>query len=231
MTKAGVTIYLVRHGETYLNYYRRMQGWADAPLTDRGIIDIRRSGRGLKDVKFDAVYSSDLQRAITTTEIILDENIQTPPDIKIISMPEFREIFFGSFEGEIGDNVHEKSANHLGYETTEQFFEDVHQFERMDTFSKIDPEGHAETFSEFWLRVNEGLLHLIDTHQDKGDTVLLVSHGEMIRVLLEKLFPDFPISKALGNASVSILKYENGSYHLESYGDISHFVDEEILDD
>lgn len=30
------TIYLVRHGQTYLNYFYRIQGWTDAPLTKSG---------------------------------------------------------------------------------------------------------------------------------------------------------------------------------------------------
>lgn len=32
----GVTFYFMRHGETYLNKYHRMQGWSDTPLTNRG---------------------------------------------------------------------------------------------------------------------------------------------------------------------------------------------------
>ena len=32
-------LYLVRHGETYFNKYQRMQGWGNAPLTDKGISD------------------------------------------------------------------------------------------------------------------------------------------------------------------------------------------------
>jgi len=54
MTK-GVTFYFVRHGETYLNRLGRFQGWADAPLTPEGLEIVHQSGRGLADVKFDAV--------------------------------------------------------------------------------------------------------------------------------------------------------------------------------
>ncbi|MDK6292868.1 phosphoglycerate mutase family protein, partial [Aerococcus urinae] len=38
----GVSIYFMRHGQTYLNKYNRMQGWCDAPLTDQGIRDAMR---------------------------------------------------------------------------------------------------------------------------------------------------------------------------------------------
>ena len=88
----------MRHGETYLNKYNRMQGWSDTPLTPRGRRDVMRSGAGLGDVKFDAVYCSDLRRTFETAQIILKEN-QHADYLKVVAMPEFREIFFGSFEG------------------------------------------------------------------------------------------------------------------------------------
>ena len=231
MTKKGVTIYFVRHGETYLNYYGRMQGWANAPLTDRGITDVRRSGRGLKDIKFDAVYTSDLQRTVDTAEIILDENEATPIETEITLMSESREIFFGSFEGEYGHVVYQEVAEHLGYETARKLFKNVNQFERMGAFKELDPEGHAEDFMEFWLRVEEGLLQLINTHRDTGDTILLVAHGGTIRVILENLIPELTNPRGLLNASVSVAHYENGFYLLDRYGDVSHFADEAELED
>lgn len=230
MTKSGVTIYFVRHGETFLNYYGRLQGWANAPLTDRGITDVRRSGRGLKDIKFDAVYTSDLQRTVDTAEILLDENETTPTDTEITLMPEFREIFFGSFEGERGEVVYQEVAEHLGFDTAKKLFKNANQFERMNAFREIDPEDHAENFMDFWLRVEEGLLQLINKHRDTGDTILLVAHGGTIRVILENLVPELVEPAGLLNASVSVAHYENGRYHLDRYGDVSHFADEEDLD-
>lgn len=32
-----INIYLVRHGQTYLNKYNRIQGIANAPLTEKGL--------------------------------------------------------------------------------------------------------------------------------------------------------------------------------------------------
>ncbi|WP_165437759.1 histidine phosphatase family protein, partial [Streptococcus ruminantium] len=31
------TIYLMRHGETLFNTQKRVQGWSDSPLTEKGI--------------------------------------------------------------------------------------------------------------------------------------------------------------------------------------------------
>ena len=86
MANEGVTIYFVRHGETYLNHYGRMQGWSNAPLTDNGIEDVHRCGRGLADVKFDAVYTSDLTRTQDTAGIILEENGQAD-NLTMVQMP------------------------------------------------------------------------------------------------------------------------------------------------
>ncbi|HIZ71537.1 MAG TPA: histidine phosphatase family protein [Candidatus Atopostipes pullistercoris] len=231
MNDYGTTIYFVRHGETYFNFYNRMQGWSNTPLTPQGEIDVRRSGKGLKDVKFDAVYSSDLSRTIDTAELILGENEQTDPEIEITMMPEFREIFFGTFEGEYGDTTYKKVADHLGFETADRMFSDVNQFDRMGAFKEIDPHGHAEDFMEFWLRVEKGLLKLIDKHRDTGETILLVAHGGTIRLILENLIPDLDDPNPLLNASVSVAHYDNGLYHLDQYGDVSHFVDESELED
>src|SRR5690625_3251235 len=190
MNDYGTTIYFVRHGETYFNFYNRMQGWGNTPLTPQGEIDVRRSGRGLKDVKFDAIYTSDLSRTVDTAELILAENEVTDTDSEIIMMPEFREIFFGIFEGEYGDTTYREVAKHLGYETAERMFSDVNNFDRMGAFKELDTHGHAEDFMEFWLIVEKGLIKLIDNHRDTGNTILLIAHGGTIRLILENLIPD-----------------------------------------
>ncbi|GAY73594.1 phosphoglycerate mutase family [Lentilactobacillus kosonis] len=93
-----VTAYMVRHGQTYLNYYNRVQGWIDSPLTDKGIEDAKNAGKRLKDIPFNAAFSSDSGRAIDTARLILKQN---PNNMNIISYqyPELREQFHGYFEG------------------------------------------------------------------------------------------------------------------------------------
>lgn len=226
MANKGVTIYFVRHGETYLNYYGRMQGWSNAPLTDHGKEDVRRCGRGLADEKFNAVYTSDLSRTQETASIILEENGQIET-INMIQMPEFREVFFGSMEGMYGSEAYDKVREYLGYETKKEMFKNTDVPERMDAFRAIDPEKHAEDFMMFWSRVEKGLLKLIDRHRDTGEKILLVAHGGTIRYILQNLIPDLDDPKALLNASVSVAKYQDGLFHLERYNDVSHFTDAE----
>ncbi|EXJ22655.1 Phosphoglycerate mutase family [Alkalibacterium sp. AK22] len=224
MANNGVTIYFVRHGETYFNYYGQMQGWSNTPLTEHGKEDVRRCGRGLKGVTFDAVYTSDLSRTQETASLILQENGQFDT-MNMIQMPEFREVFFGSMEGWYGSDAYAKIRDYLGYETTKEMFINTDVAERMNAFHAADPEKHAEDFMMFWSRVEQGLLKLIDKHRDSGETILLVAHGGTIRYILENLIPDLTETKSLLNASVSVARYDEGLYHLEKYNDVSHFTD------
>ena len=77
-------IWIARHGQTRLNYEQRMQGLTDERLNETGIRQAKNARRLIGDVSFDAVYSSPLDRAITTgsiignvprEEIILDKRI------------------------------------------------------------------------------------------------------------------------------------------------------------
>lgn len=218
----GMTIYFVRHGETYFNYYGRMQGWSNMPLTPTGIKNVEKSARGLADIKFDAVYTSDLQRTIDTAEIILKENRRSQID-EIISMPEFREVFFGSFEGMAGNEVYDTIAKTAGFEQVAQLFQQTDMNERMNYFKAADPYQDAESFHEFWTRISQGLVKVVNKHRDSGDVLLMVLHGAVIRNLAENLSPDYPHIAPLENASVSKVVYADGLFKVESYNDISHF--------
>lgn len=68
-----LTMYLVRHGETEENRNNVLQGQTPGHLTELGKQQARELGAKLKNIDFDAVISSPLQRAVDTTRIILDE--------------------------------------------------------------------------------------------------------------------------------------------------------------
>ena len=67
-----ICFYIVRHGQTLLNSLDRAQGWADSPLTDAGKQTAVELGHKLKSIDFDAVYTSDMLRAIQTAELIME---------------------------------------------------------------------------------------------------------------------------------------------------------------
>ncbi len=225
MPKKRLTLYFIRHGETYFNLYGRVQGWGDSPLTDLGVKDALRSGRGLKDVKFDAVYSSDLLRTVNTAELILQENEKTADALEIIALPEFREFFFGSYEGGYDDDAFMAIADHLGYESKEHLLAHVGPNERMDAVHEIDEHQHAENASIFLERLNKGLDKVIEENLGEKKTVLIVAHGGVIHSLFESMIPDLENPPSVLNGSVSVVHYQDGTFELDRYGDTDHFTD------
>jgi broad specificity phosphatase PhoE len=64
-------LYVVRHGQSQTNLEKRWTGWLDAPLTEAGERDALFARGVLSGIEFDAVYSSDLSRAVRTAELVL----------------------------------------------------------------------------------------------------------------------------------------------------------------
>lgn len=220
----GVTFYFMRHGQTYFNLYGRMQGWSNAPLTVEGIKDVHRSGKGLANIHFDAIYSSDLQRTIDTAKIVLSEN-HLRDHLNIVPMKEFREVWFGSFEGLDASEVWPKVVQESQLIHGLPDGDDLEIRHILNTMKELDPHQHAENYVEFWYRVESGLLTLLNKHAGTGQNILVVCHGMTIRNLLHGLVADFAETEPLQNASCSIVTYENGQFHLKAYNQTSHFTD------
>ncbi|HVV59310.1 MAG TPA: histidine phosphatase family protein [Gaiellaceae bacterium] len=87
-------VILARHGETDWNRESRWQGWADPPLNDLGRRQAAELAERLRDVPFDAVYTSDLRRAHETAEIVA-----APHGVPVVTDPGLREIDVGSWSG------------------------------------------------------------------------------------------------------------------------------------
>ena len=70
---------LLRHGQSQWNLENRFTGWMDVPLTDLGETEARRAGEKIKatGLHFDRTFTSVLQRAIRTLELVLDVLGQT----------------------------------------------------------------------------------------------------------------------------------------------------------
>lgn len=59
-------VVLIRHGQSLGNAEGRFGGHTDTPLSPRGRKQAKATARALANEKFDAIYSSDLPRAIET---------------------------------------------------------------------------------------------------------------------------------------------------------------------
>lgn len=95
--KPPLRLWLVRHGVTDWNLEGRWQGWTDTALSDTGRAQARRLEPRLVGREFDAVYSSDLQRASDTARL---SGLTPTLDARL------REVNFGAFEGGLSsDNL------------------------------------------------------------------------------------------------------------------------------
>ena len=88
------TLLLARHGETDWNRELRIQGSSDIELNELGRRQAQFLAHELTDVDLDAIYASDLSRALATAEAVaathgLDVNVDA----------RLRERSFGSWEG------------------------------------------------------------------------------------------------------------------------------------
>lgn len=90
----GKTVYLMRHGETLFNQLKKVQGWCDSPLTEKGVRQAQMVGDYFKrqQIQFDSAYSSTSERACDTLEQVTDCPYQRVKGLK--------EWNFGRFEGE-----------------------------------------------------------------------------------------------------------------------------------
>lgn len=88
-----LNVYLLRHGQTTWNADgNRYCGRTDLSLTEKGIKQAEAVYDQLIDVTFDAIYSSPLQRAYTTAQIVSGEK-EVVKDDRLI------EVDFGNWEG------------------------------------------------------------------------------------------------------------------------------------
>jgi broad specificity phosphatase PhoE len=97
---------LVRHGQTDWNLARRYQGQKDIPLNAEGLKQAQLLAGQLASKSFDAIYSSDLQRAWQTAQVLHQgRGIPLKTDIRL------REICFGEWEGEVFSEMLAKFPN------------------------------------------------------------------------------------------------------------------------
>ena len=135
-------LYVIRHGESETNKAHRWTGWLDVSLTEKGKQDALFARSILENVKFDKIYTSDLNRAIQTAEIAL-------PGCGYETTPLIREMNVGNIAGKSSDaltpemrrRIPEEGYAHLGGESQEQFGSRIRKF--MASLEALDCENVA----------------------------------------------------------------------------------------
>ncbi|MHB9290988.1 putative 2,3-bisphosphoglycerate-dependent phosphoglycerate mutase [Hollandina sp. SP2] len=218
-----LTIYVVRHGQTIFNLMDRVQGISDGILTEKGISGAVNMGKGLWDVPFSAVYSSDLGRARETARLALEQNRATK-NWAVIEKPELREVSFGIFEGDPNWMMYAALGKDLGLAIPEdarsigaatapivqyyggdmkKFLEGLADFnKKIDTEYKI-----SENAAEVYGRLKKGIDEII-AENPNGGNVMLVAHGQSISFLFSHLGIELPGGGGLANSSVTKIIYD-----------------------
>jgi 2,3-bisphosphoglycerate-dependent phosphoglycerate mutase len=168
---------LIRHGQSQWNLENRFTGWIDVPLTPAGEEEARRGAAELKEagISFDLAFTSVLQRATRTLDIVLD--VLGLQGIPVVRDAALNERHYGDLQG----------LNKA--ETARKFGdEQVHIWRR--SFDVPPPNGEslkdtAARTLPFWrARILPELL--------AGRNVVVAAHGNSLRSIvmeIEELTP------------------------------------------
>jgi len=196
-------ICLVRHGETDWNVERRLQGHQDIPLNANGLAQAQALAEALADTRFDAIYSSDLSRALETAEQVADRL-----GLAVVQLPAVRERNFGIFQG-------------LTRQEAELRFPEMQARVTRREPDFVPPEG--ESLRQCFERIATLLDDLADRHI--GQTILLVAHGGVLdaaRRFVTGMALNLPRDFELGNAALNWLARTDGVWRLEAWDDQRH---------
>jgi alpha-ribazole phosphatase len=156
-------LYLVRHGQVEGFEKVPIYGHTDAVLTEVGILQFEKLADRLRYSNIQAVYSSDLKRAVTGARTIGRHH-----DVPHHVLPELREIYFGDWEG-------------LGLQEVREHFPEKVLSRTTDPVNFRAP-GNGESILELSKRVMpcfEGILS-----RQQGRDFLVVAHAAVNRVIL-----------------------------------------------
>lgn len=185
---------LIRHGVTDWNNHGKAQGATDIPLNDIGRKQaLAIANRLSQEEKWDMLIVSDLSRAIETAEII-GNTLNLP--ISYIDK-RIREIYCGEIEGTTEEERIKRWGNH---------------WRDLD----LGMEKHEKVFK----RASEALEELVV--KNYGQRILVVSHGALIGITLQRLLPEKFQRTVIENTSITILENSSDKWDCTLYNCTKH---------
>lgn len=196
---AALNVFLVRHGETDHNREGRLQGQRGVPLNETGRMQAAGLALFLKEVRLQAIYSSDVKRAFETASII--SPLQCCPTITLNGL---REWDFGAWEG-------------LTFAEILKYDGGRRAAWMADPVNTPPPGG--ESLIEARNRGMAAIKHIVGLHP--SGSVAVVSHGALIRAVITTC-SGRPLEDALtlrvGLGTLSVLEFQEGSCTVEVVG-------------
>jgi len=211
-----VNLYLIRHGQQMSKDCN-----VNVSLSEKGRKQAELLGKRLASYPIDAWYSSNLIRAVETSQIAYEQvkKLRTEPlSFKEQRMEELREIDFGDLTGATIEEQHEFMkqywSEHVRHEEDLQY-----------------PNG--ETSDEAADRLEKAFEEIIRTGKKE---IVVVTHGVAIRAFIAKKFMGdikrrLDLTQTFENTCINQIGYDetDGSFYLERFNDYAHLEPYEEL--
>ena len=189
-------IIFLRHGQAKNNTERILAGRTKGiPLTEIGIKQAEHTAELLEHMNISAIYSSPIQRAKHTAEIVAEHNsLNVTLDERLI------ELDMGKFTGVPYDEIFTSHGN---------------VFMKFYNGELEIAHNGVETFAEVKKRVLGMVDHIIEKHPDEN--VVLVTHMDPIKAMLSTivdLSPTNLFELIIANASLNIFREKERKFSL-----------------
>jgi len=156
-------LWLVRHGQTDWNVQGRYQGQADPPLNATGLAQAERAAEALAGRAYGAIYTSDLQRARVTAEII-----GRHLGMEVLVDARLREVNQGAWEGMLSTEIQTHYAGEWA----------ARQRDRLHFRPPGGGESAHDVASRLWAAVDDLVARA------PAEPLILVSHGLSLATLI-----------------------------------------------
>lgn len=171
-TEKGIVMefIIVRHGQTDWNVAAKIQGITDIPLNAEGIAQAERFAVRYDLTRILAVYSSPLQRALKTAQIIADK-----AGVEAIPMAGLEEMNLGIFEGH-------------SWEEVSRLYKA--EYERWEQSDRMDPIESGEGYRQVADRAVAAMRRIYEKHrgQENEKAIMIVTHSATMKALLCRLY-------------------------------------------
>ena len=191
-------IIFLRHAQAENNTKRILAGRTEGvPLTKTGIEQAERIAKYLAPIDISAIYSSPIERAKHTAEIVAKNC-----SLDVVLDERLTEINMGKFTRMNYDDMFAKYGNIFL-----KFYEN----------DPVISEHEVETFPDVQKRVLEMVDHVLKKHNNEN--VILVTHMDPIKSMLAKvmnLVPKTLFELIIANASLTIIKEQDEIFSLSA---------------
>lgn len=196
-------IIFLRHAQAKNNVERVLAGRSKGiPLTEFGVQQAEKIAHFLGPLKISAIYSSPIERAVHTAEIVSDKlNLHYEIDDRLT------EIDMGIFSGMYYEEMFARHGNIFL-----KFYQD----------NPLIEKNGVETFSNVKKRVLDMVNYCSQKHD--SENILLVTHMDPIKAMIStvlQLKPESLYELVIRNVSLTIVKKEQSNFSMVAINSMS----------